>query len=179
MRITALWLAAWTIAASAHVARAQSDASEGDERALVATAAGAAIATAALGAGGATLATHEGEADRKVGAYTLLAGLAPAPITSHAIAGEWDRAALFGVVPIVGLLGGAWMIERAPVLLGRGHLEERRALALCYGVTLLSSAIGLFDTMNAGERRRERARSLAIAPWVGRDRFGVALGGSL
>jgi hypothetical protein len=164
---------------SAHTARAQSDATEGDGRALIATAAGAALAISGLAAGGAMLATHEDEAGRKVGAYTLLSGLALAPIASHAIAGEWDRAALFGAVPIAATLGATWMIERSPVLLGHGELSERRVLALCYGITLLSSVIGLFDTLNAGQRAREREGSLAIAPWVSRDHFGVALGGWL
>jgi hypothetical protein len=174
-----MWLALLVLAASARTASAQSDATEGDERALIATAAGAALAISGLAAGGAMLATHDDEPGRKAGAYTLLGGLALAPIASHAITGEWDRAAMFGAAPIAGVIGAALMIERAPVLLGHGQLEERRVLALCYGITLLGSAIGLFDTLNAGERQRERARSLAIAPWVSRDRFGVAVGGWL
>src|SRR6185295_509359 len=117
--------------------------------------------------------------EREAAQQRVRAGLALAPIASHAIAGEFDRAAMFGAAPIAGVIGAALMIERAPVLLGHGQLEERRVLALCYGITLLSSAIGLFDTLNAGERQRERERSLAIAPWVSRDHFGVALGGWL
>jgi hypothetical protein len=160
-------------------ARAQSDANRGDARALIATSAGALLAIGALGAGGIMLATHEDESGRKAGAFTLLGGVALAPIASHAIAGEWTRAAVFGAAPAVAAIGGMLMIEHAPVLSGHGELTERRVLALCYGVDVLAAAIGLFDTLNAGERARERARAIAIAPLLARDRVGIALGGLL
>jgi hypothetical protein len=172
-------LAAIMLAACAGTARAQSDSNEGETRALIATGAGAALAITGLAVGGTVLAMHEGEADRKVGAYTLLTGFALAPIVSHAIAGEWDRAALFGAVPVAAAIGATLMIESGPVLLGRGQLGQRRVLALCYGIELLSSAIGLFDSLNAGQRARDRTRSLAVAPWIERDRLGIAFGGSL
>jgi hypothetical protein len=172
-------LAACLVVVCAGQARAQSDANEGDAGALIATSAGALLAMGGLGAGGVMLATHGDLANRKVGAYTLLSGLALAPILSHALSGEWARAALFGAVPVAAALGATLLIERTPVLLGHGTLPERRLFAASFGLALLSSAIGVFDSLSVGERARARAHALAIAPVITRGGLGVVLGGSL
>lgn len=156
-------------------ARALAEESSAGPPVLVSVVTGAGIAFGSLAVGGLRLATHDTQASRRAGAYTILYGLAFSPIASHSIVGEWDRAALFGAVPLTTALGATWLIETSPSLLVEGGLGKRRVLTLCYSLVLLSSVVGLFDSMNAGER--ERARRFAVAPLVGAGELGVTLGG--
>jgi hypothetical protein len=52
-------------------------------------------------------------------------------------------------------------------------------LTACYCVTLLSAAIGLYDSMNAAERARERQGGIALSPWIERGGAGAVVGGVL
>jgi hypothetical protein len=137
--------------------------------------AGVVLALGSLATGGLVLATHEDTASRKAGNYTVLYGVALAPIVSHSVAAEWGRAALFGMVPVASVLAATWLIESSPGLLVDGSLGKRRVLTACYSLTLLSAAIGLYDSMSAGERTRPR--HVALAPVLGRGELGVAVGG--
>ena len=178
--VVASVLLAWCplVAGRALAQPAADVATHADEaRMLVSVSAGAALALTSLAVGGAVLATHESNAERKVGAYTMLSGVALAPIVSHAFAGEWDRAALFGVVPVAAAAGAMIMIESAPVLEGHGVLGQRRVLTLCTCAALLSALVGLYDSMHAAQRAR--ADALAIAPWFERDGVGAWVGGAL
>jgi hypothetical protein len=161
-------------------ARAQAETAEPSEPPVLASmVAGAGIALGSLAVGGAELAEHESQASRKPGAYTILYGLSLSPIVSHAIVGEWARAALFGAVPLATALSATALIEASPSLLVEGGLGSRRVLTLCYTLVLLSSAVGLYDSMQAGERARSRVQRVAVAPLLGRGEVGVAVGGQL
>jgi hypothetical protein len=170
-----LWLA---ILCGPARALAEEVETEADPPAFAAVLAGAGVAFGSLAVGGLQLAgARERQASRKPGAYTILFGMTLSPIISHAISGEWERAALFGAVPLTAAISATWLIETSPSLLVEGGLGKRRALTLCYSLALLSAAIGLFDSMQAGERAR--ARRLALAPWGGRGELGLAVGGWL
>lgn len=149
-----------------------------DEPPVVASVAiGASIAFGALTVGGIELATHDRIATRRAGAYTMLYGFVLAPIASHVIAGEWSRAALFGAIPLAAALSATVMIESSPTLLTDGSIAQRRALTVCYTLDLLAAAVGLYDSMHAGDRARERR--VSIAPLVGRSELGVMVGGRI
>jgi hypothetical protein len=170
-----LWLAILFGPARAFAEQAEAEAEPPVFASLVA---GAGVAFGSLAVGGLQLATvHEGQASRKPGAYTILYGITLSPIISHAISGEWERAALFGAIPLTAAISATWLIETSPSLLIEGGLGKRRALTLCYSLALLSAAVGLFDSMKAGERAR--TRRLALAPWGGRGELGLAVGGWL
>lgn len=154
-----------------------SDGEAAETRMLLSLSTGTALALGSLAIGGVVLATEQTNAARKAGAFTIVSGLALAPIVSHAIAGEWGRAALFGVLPVAGATAAIVVIESAPVLQGHGVLSQRRFLTACYTITLLSAAIGLYDSLNAAERARER--QIAIAPWFERGGVGAWVGGAL
>jgi hypothetical protein len=156
-------------------AMAQDDAAQPPVVASVAAA--ALIAMGSLTTGGLVLATHQDSGSRKAGVYTFLGGMTLAPIVSHAIAGEWARAAVFGGVPLALTLGATWLIESSPDLMIEGSLGKRRALTVLSSLALLSAGIGLYDSMNAGQRAR--SRGLAVAPMLGRAEFGLAVGGLL
>jgi hypothetical protein len=156
-------------------ASAQTETSEPPVLASVGSGVGLGIVSVAVG--GALLVGNERTPGRKAGAYTVLFGLALAPIASHAIALEWGRAAVFGGVGAAIAVGAVWLIESTPDLLIEGSLGKRRLLGLCYGLQLLSSGIGLFDSLGAGERAR--ARGVALQPLLGRGELGVVVGGWL
>jgi hypothetical protein len=158
-------------------ARALAEQAAGEPPVLASVAAGAGLALGSLAVAGVVLATHQSQASRRPGAYTLLYGLSLAPIVSHAIVGEWARAAWFGAVPVVTALAATALIEASPSLLEAGGLGNRRVLTLCYTLVLLSSAVGLYDSILAGERAR--AQRVAFGPLLGRGELGVALGGQL
>jgi hypothetical protein len=160
-------------------ARAEAATEPSEPPVLASMVAGVGLALGSLAVGGEELATHESQAGRKPGAYTILYGLSLSPIASHAIVGEWGRAALFGTVPLAVAIGATALIESKPSLLVEGGLGSRRLLTLCYTLVLLSSAVGLHDSIQAGERARARVPRVEVAPLLGRGEVGVALGGLL
>jgi hypothetical protein len=165
------------VCSSARAQRAEDDGAQA--RMLSSVSAGVALALGSLAVGGTLLALEPSNAGRKPGAAIMVTGVALSPIASHALFGEWARAALFGVVPVAGAAGAVALIESAPLLQGHGSLAERRLLTACYCVTLLSAAIGLYDSMNAAERARERQGGIALSPWIERGGAGAVVGGVL
>ncbi len=139
--------------------------------------AGVGTALVSLAVGGLLLVGNERTPGRKAGAYTVLGGLALAPVVSHAVALEWSRAALFGGVTTAIALGTTWLIETSPDVLIEGSLRRRRLLAVCYGLQLLAAGVGLIDSLAAVERAAPR--SIALQPWLGRGQLGLGMTGSL
>jgi len=139
--------------------------------------AGVVLAMGSLAAGSFMLANHEGTKGRKLGAYTILTGFTLTPVLSHAVAGEFWRAAFFGGVGLVVELSAAWLIESTPDLMIEGSLGKRRALGLFYGLSLLNAGLGLFDSLGGGERARPA--SFGVAPRFGKGELGIGIGGLL
>ena len=162
-----------------------------DEETRAAWGFGTGVATALLplAAGGALLAYRCPEDQpkcdpapwRRAGVHTLATGLALAPIFSHLIAGEYKRAAWFGIAPVVlgvvamGLLEGS----RPDDLLDSGAVTPRIIFAGALALELVASGIGLGDSLQAVERARKKKQSLAIgvSPVFGAHQFGLTVGG--
>jgi len=138
---------------------------------------GVVLAMGSLAAGSLMLANHEGSKGRKLGAYTILTGFTLTPVLSHAVAGEYWRAAFFGGVGLVVELSTVWLIESTPDLMIEGSLGKRRVLGLFYGLSLLNAGLGLFDSLGAGERAKPA--TFGVAPRFGRGELGIDIGGLL
>lgn len=148
---------------------------------------GVATALLPLAAGGALLAYRcdNPKCDpapwRRAGIHTIATGLALAPIFSHLIAGEYKRAAWFGIAPVVlgvvamGLLEGS----RPDDLLDSGAVAPRIVFAGALALELVASGIGLGDSLMAVERARKKKQSAAIgvSPVIGAHQFGLTVGG--
>jgi hypothetical protein len=139
---------------------------------------GVALAMGSLATGGLLLAGNERTAGRRAGAYTIFTGFALTPVVSHAIAGEWVHASIFGGIGLAVELSAVWLIESTPDLMVEGSLGKRRVLAAFYGLSLLNAGIGLFDSLGAAERAKQRT-AFTVAPRLGRGEIGVGIGGSL
>jgi hypothetical protein len=168
-----------------------STAARGDEETRYGWSVGAGVGTAlvSLAAGGALLATAcsdssnpncEAAPQRRAGIHVMATGLALAPIFSHLIAHEYRRAIWFGIAPVVlgvlsmGLLEGS----RPDDLLDSGAAGPRIVFGAALALELVASAIGLADSLMAGERiRAKKAVPVTLAPIVGPHRYGLGLGG--
>lgn len=157
--------------------RARAEPGEPEPAVALSVATGTGLALGSLAIGSFEFAAHDDQHGRKLGAYTVLYGLTLAPFASHALAGEWTRAAAFTALPFASSVAATWLIETSPSLLVEGGLGKRRALTLCYSLALLSAAIGLYDSMHAGERAR--AARLTASPLLGHGQLGLAVGGRL
>ncbi len=140
-----------------------------------AMAAGLATAILPLAVGGGIVATRFSIDEQHAGILTLSAGLALAPIVSHAVTREWKRAAIWGAVPVVSAIGMAVFLAIAPdVVTALGEREQRIPFAALLILSLFSSAGGLADTFSAGERWRK----VHLVPIVSAQGASLAMGGS-
>jgi hypothetical protein len=131
--------------------------------------AGFAVGAGLLSAGTST------DVKTNVGWLTMQTGFALAPLTSHAMAGEWTRGLLFAATPAAALGGTGGIIAVDPSAIDHGGLPEQRALWSLFGVGLLSSAVGVVDSTLCGTR----ARSVAAVPMVGSGQVGLIVRGTL
>jgi hypothetical protein len=110
----------------------------------------------------------------QIGWWVMEGGFALAPLTSHAVMGEWGRGALFAAVPTLTGLGTIPVFLEQPAAVEHGTLEEQRVMYVLYGVGLAASVAGVVDAAFAPGRR-----AVHVAPMVGGGRAGMVLGGTL
>jgi hypothetical protein len=138
--------------------------------------AGASVLLAGFAVGGTLLATsHANETRDNVGWLTIEATFAAAPLVSHALGGEWGRAAVFSAPPVAALGGTAALLAIDSGAIGHGELVEQRVLWSLFGIGLFSAAIGVVDSTFAGKR----LGAVALAPVIGAGQVGVKVGGTL
>jgi hypothetical protein len=170
MRLLPTSAALATLLVSSSSARATEPPPDG----AVAFLAGAATIFAGFAVGG-TLVAASGKnaAQNEAGWLTIETGFALAPLTSHAVVGEWGRGAAFAAMPT------ATTLASVPVFLARqdavenGVILQQEALWWCFVGGLSTAVIGIIDATFAP------ARALRIAPAVGPHDAGIIVGGVL
>ena len=120
---------------------------------------GAATALVPLAISGALFARTFDTTARRDATMGMLTGFTLAPIVSHLIAREWTRAAIFGAVPAVCLVGAAVLLELSPTSDLYGTRQGRLTFGLLLAFSTLSSGVGLADTYAAGRRAEAKRRA--------------------
>ncbi len=142
-----------------------------------------ALVPLALGALHTANATNDGA--RNVGYGVAGAGIALSPIVSHVVLGEYDRAAIFGAVPVASEIAACSLMAAKPDLVFHGTMFSRTTFALLFSFDIFGATLGLVDVLMAGERAAKAPRAgllprgLQLHPLVGRDRAGLVIGGTL
>lgn len=109
------------------------------------------------------------------GIYVMQGGWALAPFVSHAIAGEWGRGALLSIPGLAAEAGMAGVFAYDPDVAAQGTPSSRVPFWILLGVSITGAAVGLGDSLLAGERWK--TLHLTVAPVVGRAQSGLVLGG--
>lgn len=113
---------------------------------------GIAVAGASLAYGGTLLTTGRGLAVKRDGLIVMDTGLTLAPLVAHAVAGEWGRGALFSLAPAVGEIGMAVLLSAHPDAAVKGKNKSQRIYPVLISLSVLGSALGIFDAALADER---------------------------
>lgn len=143
----------------AAVALALSGAASADEHeppVAVAVGAGAGIAIVPLLAGGVLWSTSQDDGLHRTGMLVAMAGLTLAPVAAHLIVREYKRAAIFGVLPLAGLLTNIIIMEVDPQVTTFGSPASRVSYGIALTAGVVGATVGLIDTFAAGDRWRAR-----------------------
>jgi hypothetical protein len=158
---------------------ASARAEEPDGALALLTGAGTAVAGFALGS---LLLGTSGDKSQQnnVGWLTIQGGFVLAPVTAHAVVGEWGRGGLFAAAPAAAWGGSLGLMQYAPGVVGHGTLEQQRVLYGFFSVAFFSSAVGVVDAMFAGRRvRSDRKGGLRIGPMAATGVAGLSVEGLL
>ena len=140
----------------------------------VAIAVGAATIFAGFAVGGTFIAaTGDDAARNEAGWFLIESGFALAPLTSHAVVGEWGRGAAFAAVPTATTLGTIPVFLLNPASVDHGTLPQQRVMWGLFCTGLAASMVGVIDTAFSPSRR------LHIAPLLGAGQGGIVFGGEL
>ncbi len=122
---------------------------------------------------------------RDVGFAVAGVGFALSPLVTHAVLGEWERAAAFSAVPVASEIAIATQFTVQPQTVFHGTVGSRTTFALLFSADVLGAAVSLVDVMMVGERAgKRRARTgtlwplprIVLGPGGGR---ALVLGGTL
>lgn len=135
---------------------------------------GAATIFAGFAVGGTLLAVKgDNSGANEAGWLALESGFALAPLTSHAVVGEWGRGAVFAAVPTATTLATVPVFLVDPAAVEHGNLPEQRVMWGLFVGGLATSMAGVVDTLFAP------ARAVHVAPVVGNGGAGLVVGGAL
>lgn len=140
-------------------------AASADEReppVAVAVGAGAGIAIVPLLAGGVLWASSQDDDLHRTGMLVAMAGLTLAPVTAHLIVREYKRAAIFGVLPLAGLIANIIIMEVDPQVTTFGSPESRVSYGVALTAGVVGATVGLIDTFAAGDRWRARPPTVGV-----------------
>jgi hypothetical protein len=101
----------------------------------------------------------------------MQSGFALAPLTAHAVVGEWDRGAVFAVIPAAATVSSVPIFAASPAAVERGTIETQRAMWSLFVAGLVSAAAGVVDVAFAPGRVR-------VAPVVGPGTASIVAGGA-
>lgn len=136
--------------------------------------AGFAVGGTLIAAGGDQGAQNDASnAKSQAGWYLVEGGFALAPLTSHAVMGEWGRGALFASVPTVTTLATIPVFVEKPAAVQHGSLEEQRVMWGLFCGGLAAAVVGVVDAAFAP------AQSVRVAPMLGTGQAGLMVGGTL
>lgn len=137
-------------------------------RGPVALVTGLAVAGASFGVGGFLLTMNQDLGTKHAGLAVLHGGLALAPVAAHGVVGEWTRGALFAIAPAAGGIGMAALLAGRPEAPVMGKNKSQRIYPVLITVSVLGSAIGIFDAALVDERTKVHVGATAS------DDFGGA-----
>jgi|GEM_PF-2845503 len=154
---------------------------------------GVALGIGSLFAGGLVLGlAAQDERDyiqKRVGFHVIVDGLFLAPIVSHLIAREWKRAAVFGAINLALGAVALGLLEGTDSLLDSGEAGPRITFGAAVALELIVAAIGVADSLFAGDRAAERRQKknqrarIPVLPGLSMPRTGsglmFTLGGAL
>jgi hypothetical protein len=135
---------------------------------------GAATIFAGFAIGGTLVAASGEDASKnEAGWLAIETGFALAPLTSHAVVGEWSRGLAFSAIPTATALGSIPIFLATPSAVEDGIIPQQEGLWWLFGAGLASAVIGVIDATFAP------ARALHIAPAVGPHEARLMIGGAL
>lgn len=121
-----------------------------DGRAVIAPVAGALTLFVPLVVGGAMMAQDDNRALQRDAVRVMVAGFAAAPIVSHAVAGRWRRALVFGLVSVATSAATlVAMSERDPFDPTIGN-HKRLAFGFLFTASFFAGAGGVLDSFLVG-----------------------------
>ena len=134
---------------------------------------GAATIFAGFAIGGTLVAASGDDAAKNEAGWLILeSGFALAPLTSHAVVGEWARGAAFASIPTATTLGSVPIFLTTPNTIEAGVIAEQEGLWWLFGAGLASAIVGVIDATFAP------ARALRVAPALGPHDARLMLGGA-
>jgi hypothetical protein len=119
--------------------------------------------------------TDLSNAKTQAGWWLMESGFVLAPITSHAVVGEWGRGALWASLPAATTLGTIPVFVEKPGAVQHGSLEEQRVMWGCFVGGLGLATASVIDAAFAPGR----AAAVHVAPMVGAATAGLLVGGAL
>ena len=137
---------------SARVAVEPGTPPETSSRGVTALVTGLATAGASLAYGGFLLTSGHSLPAKHDGLYVMSLGLTLAPLVAHGVAGEWARGALFSIAPAIGGIGMAMLLAKRPDAPIKGKQKSQRIYPVLITVSVVGSAVGIFDAALADER---------------------------
>lgn len=150
LRLLPLLLAVWVPWAPGALAETPPVPAEG--RLALSMSLGLGSALVPMAVSGTLLATGGSREVRQGALYLLQAGLVLAPVLSHVAVGEERRALYFGLPPLACALGLLALVAAQPDAFDDGTTETRTSFAILLSLSVLSSAVGLIDTLGAPAR---------------------------
>lgn len=133
--------------------------------------------------GGTRTALGVTDGEKTAGLLVASGGFALAPIFSHMVTHEWERAAQFGALPFLSTVAGTAYISRYPYAVYHGDMGTRTAFGILLGLGLLGAIGGVYDASLAGERARDRSKatktSFYVAPAPSPEGCVLTFGGAL
>jgi hypothetical protein len=113
--------------------------------------------------------------------FAIESAFVVAPLSAHAVVGEWGRGALFASLPAATTLGTIPVFVEQPAAVEHGTLEEQRVMWGLFCGGLAAAVAGVVDAALATGRAGDasRAAALRVTPAVGAGHAGVVLGGTL
>lgn len=159
----------------AAVAETRALADDGEPPVGVAVATGGGVGVVTMLAGGVLYASNNDNGLRRTAAYVAFAGLLAAPVTAHLVVHEYKRALIFAAVPLAAFIANAAVFAYDPKVTTHGSPETRVTFGVALTAAILGATVGLADVFGARDRWRRR-HPVLLAPTIGRDTGGVALG---
>lgn len=144
-----------------------------ESRGPLALVSGFAVAGISLGAGSFLLASERELHYKHAGLVVMHSGLTLAPLVAHGVGGEWRRGVLFSIPPALGGLGMLALLSVRPEAPMMGKNKSHRIFPVLITVSVLGSAVGIFDAALIDERM-----PVEVAAAASDDFGGVWLGGN-
>jgi hypothetical protein len=134
---------------------------------------GAATIFVGFAVGGTLIAASGLDAPKnEAGWFAIESGFALAPLTSHAVVGEWGRGLAFASMPTATTLGSVPVFLASRDAVANGVILQQEALWWCFLAGLGTSIAGVIDAAFAPRR------ALQLAPVVGPHDARLVLGGA-